>query len=79
MSNLRPYYERALERVKRDINDLLGSPEPQHKALIEAFKTAEMCTTALATIPVDTGDDPFAKLSPAAQQQIAEIIAKDLQ
>lgn len=69
---MRDHYERALKRIKRDIDELVKLDEPQHKALMEAFKAAQMCTDALASLPDDV--DPFAKLPQEAQDQIEAIL-----
>ena len=74
---MRTHYERALTRIKADIDALLRDPEPQHKALMEAFKAAQMCTDALAALPAE-GTDPFDQLSPETKKQVLDLIAKDL-
>jgi hypothetical protein len=72
---VRDHYERALKRIKRDIDQMVTLEEPQHKALMDAFKAAQMCTEALAALP-DEGPDPYAALPPEAQEQIEAILAK---
>lgn len=74
---MRKYYERALRRIQMDIESLLLDPEPQHKALMEAFKAAEVCMTALANLPVE-GSDPYDQLKPETRQEIERLIAQDL-
>lgn len=72
-NSLRPFYEKALERVKRDINEFLLLEEPQHKALVEAFKAAESFTEALTKLK-ESEPDPLARLPKEALDKIDQIL-----
>ncbi len=79
MSILNQYYERLLNVLQNDVDALLSVEDPaarSPKTILELLKMAGQCEEALKL--VDDSADQLARLSPAAQKAIDEIIRKDL-